>query len=40
MLRRNENGFSEVVRPKDREEVKAFLEEEIGIEELYIENLL
>lgn len=37
---RDRDGFSTVVRPSEREEIKVFLEQEIGIEELYIQNLL
>lgn len=37
---RNEQGFSKLSRPHQKEEVKTFLQNEIGIEELYIQNLL
>jgi predicted ATPase len=37
---RNSEGFSSIIKPHERDEVKAFLENEIGIEELYIQNLL
>ncbi|MBU4478390.1 MAG: AAA family ATPase [Candidatus Omnitrophica bacterium] len=37
---RNEKGFSIVSRLIDKEEVKTFLKNEIGIEELYVQNLL
>jgi len=37
---RDENGFSTLSRPGDKEEVKTFLKNNIGIEELYIQNLL
>jgi len=40
LVSRNEAGFSTVSRPADKEEVKAFLKNDIGIEELYIQNLL
>jgi len=40
LVSRNEDGFSTVSRPADKEEVKAFLKNDIGIEELYIQNLL
>lgn len=39
LVSRDENGFSTISRPKDKEEVKIFLENEIGVEELYIQNL-
>jgi len=37
---RDETGFSTVSRPVDKEGVKTFLSNEIGIEELYIQDLL
>jgi predicted ATPase len=37
---RDENGFSRISRPVEKEEVKTFLENDIGIEELYVQNLL
>jgi len=37
---RDETGFSTVSRPVDKEGVKTFLANEIGIEELYIQDLL
>ena len=40
LISRDENGFSIVSRPVDKEEVKTFLKNNIGIEELYIQNLL
>ncbi len=40
LISRNENGFSIVSRPADKEEVKTFLKNNIGIEELYIQDLL
>jgi len=40
LVSRNEAGFSTVLRPADKEEVKTFLKNDIGIEELYIQNLL
>lgn len=40
LVSRNENGFSTITRPADKKEIKTFLENEIGIEELYIQNLL
>jgi len=39
-ISRDEKGFSTVSRPKEKEEVKTFLQNEIGIEELYVQNLL
>ena len=40
LVSRDEEGFSRVSRPVDTEEIKIFLENEIGIEELYVQNLL
>ena len=37
---RDEKGFSTISRPANKEEVKTFLKNEIGIEELYVQNLL
>ena len=40
LVSRDNNGFSTISRPADKEEVKNFLKNDIGIEELYIQNLL
>jgi hypothetical protein len=40
LLSRDTEGFSVVSRPADKEEVRIFLENEVGIEELYVQNLL
>lgn len=40
LVSRDENGFSTVSRPADKKEVNTFLQNEIGIEELYVQNLL
>jgi predicted ATPase len=40
LISRDSEGFSVVSRPGDKEEVRSFLANEIGIEELYIQNLL
>ena len=40
LISRDSEGFSIISRPADKEEVRTFLENEIGIEELYIQNLL
>ncbi len=37
---RDKEGFSTIIKPSQREEISTFLENEIGIEELYIQNLL
>jgi predicted ATPase len=40
LISRDSEGFSIISRPADREEVRTFLANEIGIEELYVQNLL
>jgi len=40
LVSRGEDGFSIITRPADKEEVKTFLKNDIGIDELYIQNLL
>lgn len=40
LISRDSEGFSVISRPGDKEEVRTFLANEIGIEELYIQNLL
>lgn len=40
LISRNREGFSTVSKPAEREEIRTFLENEIGIEDLYIQNLL
>jgi predicted ATPase len=40
LVSRDKDGFSSVSRPHEREAVKAFLENEIGVEELYVQDLL
>lgn len=37
---RDKEGFSTITRPADKDEVKVFLKNEIGIEELYVQDLL
>jgi len=37
---RNQEGFSEITKPADNSEVNFFLENEIGIDELFTQNLL
>ncbi len=37
---RDKDGFSTISRPQDKDEVKTFLENEIGIEELFVQDLL
>jgi len=40
LITRDDEGFSVISRPADKEEVRTFLENDIGIEELYAQNLL
>lgn len=40
LISRDREGFSELSRPRDKMEIRDFLEQEIGIEELFIQNLL
>lgn len=40
LITRDSEGFSIISRPADKEEVRTFLENEVGIEELYAQNLL
>lgn len=40
LISRDKEGFSTVSRPKDAAMVKTFLEHDLGVEELYVQNLL
>jgi predicted ATPase len=40
LISRDSEGFSRVIRPGTKKEIRTFLEHEIGIEELFIQNLL
>ena len=40
LVSRDSNGFSTISKPSENEEIKTFLKNEIGIEELYIQNFL
>jgi predicted ATPase len=40
LINRDQNGFSRLSRPRDKKEIMAFLEHEIGIDELFIQGLL
>ena len=40
LISRNNDGFSTISRPYEKEEVRIFLQNEIGIEDLYAQNLL
>lgn len=40
LISRDKEGYSRIIKPNEKEEIKLFLENEIGIEELFIQNLL
>lgn len=40
LVSRDEEGFAQIQRPGEKEMVRTFLKNEIGIEELYVQNLL
>ncbi|MCU0631418.1 MAG: AAA family ATPase [Methanolinea sp.] len=40
LISRDSEGFSRLTRPANKKEIREFLEDEIGIEELFIQNLL
>jgi len=40
LISRDAEGFSRISRPASKQEIQDFLESEIGIEELFIQNLL
>jgi len=40
LITRTKEGFSEISKPADKQALQKFLENEIGIEELYVKNLL
>ncbi len=40
LVRRDANGFSRISRPAESAELKIFLENELGIDELYVQDLL
>jgi predicted ATPase len=40
LISRDKEGFSTISRPGEKDELKLFLENEIGIEELYVQDLL
>jgi len=37
---RDKEGFSHISKPSEKKEVKVFLENELGLDELYVQNLL
>jgi len=40
LVSRDKEGFSVVSKPAEKQEVRIFLENEIGINDLYVDNLL
>ena len=40
LITRDKKGFSQILKPKESKEVQIFLQNEIGIDELYVQNLL
>jgi len=40
LISRDKDGFSHVSRPKERKEIQVFLENELGLDELYVQDLL
>jgi predicted ATPase len=40
LVRRDEHGFSRISRPAESDELKVFLENDLGVEDLYVQNLL
>jgi len=40
LVTRDKAGFSKITRPSEKKEVRAFLKNEIGIQELYLQDLL
>ena len=40
LVTRDKNGFAVMSRPSEREMVKSFLESELGIDQLFVQNLL
>ena len=40
LVTRDKDGFSTITRPADKKHVKTFLKNDMGIEELYVQNLL
>jgi len=40
LVSRNKEGFSTISRPSKKKEVKIFLKNQMGLDELFIQNLL
>jgi len=40
LISRDNDGFSHISKPKERKEIQVFLENELGLDELYVQDLL
>ncbi|MHA1439893.1 MAG: AAA family ATPase [Promethearchaeota archaeon] len=40
LMHRDDNGFSNIIKPQENQQVQIFLENDMGIDELFIQNLL
>jgi predicted ATPase len=40
LVSRNEEGFSQISKPADKKEVRTFLKNDLGIDDLFVQNLL
>ena len=40
LVSRDDEGFTQITRPSEKEEVKVFLQNEIGLDELFVQNML
>ena len=40
LVSRDEDGFSQISKPADKTEVRTFLENDLGIDDLFVQNLL
>ncbi|MCK4567833.1 MAG: ATP-binding protein, partial [Candidatus Thorarchaeota archaeon] len=40
LVKRNNKGFSEIIRPIEKDKIKQFLEHDMGLDELFVGNLL
>jgi len=39
-VKRDKNGFATIIKPSEREHIKEFLKNDVGIDELFIQNLI
>ncbi|MHA1344036.1 MAG: AAA family ATPase, partial [Promethearchaeota archaeon] len=40
LMHRDDNGFSNIIKPQENQQVQIFLENDMGIDVLFIQNLL